>query len=83
MSKCNPLPNDSKLPEHQPYITETKLSSLDIEDEDTYKIIKTLDINKAHGHNEVSTRMLKLCDKSIVKPVYIIFKDCKFKKVVS
>ena len=77
MSKCNPLPNDSKL------FTETKLSSLDIEDEDTYKIIKTLDINKAHGHNEVSTRMLKLCDKSIVKPVYIIFKDCKFKKVVS
>ena len=83
MSKCNPLPNDSKLPEHQTYITETKLSSLDIEDEDTYKIIRTLDINKAHGHNEVSTRMLKLCDKSIVKSVYIIFKDCKFKKVVS
>ena len=73
-SQCTPLPNDSKLPENQTYITETKLSSFDIEDEDIYKIIKTLDINKAHGHDEVSIRMLKLCDKSIVKPLYHIQK---------
>ena len=31
--KCNLLPNDSKLPENQTYITEKKLKSLDIEDE--------------------------------------------------
>ena len=65
---------------HQIYITETKLSSFDIEDEDIYKIIKTLDINKAHGHDEVSIRMLKLCDKSIVKSLSIISKNCKLKK---
>ena len=76
-SKCNPLPNDSKLPENQSYITETKLSSFDTEDEDIYTIIMTLDINKAHGHNEVSIRMLKLCDRSIIKPLAIIFKNCK------
>ena len=78
-SQCNPLPNDSKLPENQTYITETKLSSFNIEDEDIYKIIKTLDINKAHGHDEVSIRMLKLCDKSIVKPLSIIFNNSKRK----
>ena len=44
-------------------ITESKLSSFDIEDEDLYKIIKTLDLTKAHGHYKVSIRMLKLCDK--------------------
>ena len=77
-SQCNPLPNDSKLPENQTYITETKLSSFDIEDEDIYKIIKTLDSNKGHGH-EVSIKMLKLCDKSIVKPLSIIFKNCKLR----
>ena len=76
-SQCNPLPNDSKLPET--YITETKLSSFNIGDEDTYKIIKTLDIYEAHGHDEVSIRMLKLCDKSIVKPLSIIFNNCKLK----
>ena len=77
--QCNPLPYDSKLPENQTYITETKLSSFNIEDEDIYKIIKTLDINKAHGHDEVSIRMLKLCDKSIVKPLSIIFNNYKLK----
>ena len=78
-SQCNPLPNDSKLPENQTYITETKLSSFNIEDEDIYKIIKTLDINKAHGHDELSIRILKLSDKSITKPLSIIFKNCKRK----
>ena len=80
MRQCNPLPNDSKLLENQTYITETKLSSFDIDDEDIYKIIKTLDINKAHGHNELFTRMFKLCDKSIVKPLPIKFKNCKLGK---
>ena len=78
-SQCNPLPNDSKLPENQTYITETKLSSFNTEHEDIYKIIKTLDINRAHGHDEVSIRMLKLCDKSIVKPLSIIFNNYKLK----
>ena len=68
--QCNPLSNDSKLPENQTHITETKLSSFNTEHEDIYKIIKTLDINRAHGHDEVSIRMLKLCDKSTVKPLY-------------
>ena len=62
------------------YIKETKLSSFDTEDEDIYKIIKILDINKAHGHDEVSLRMLKLCNKSIVQPLSIIFKNCKLRK---
>ena len=78
--QCNPLPNNNKLPENQTYITETKLSSFDIEDEDIYKIIKTLDINKAYGHHEISIRMLKLCDGSIAKPLPIIIKTCKIKK---
>ena len=74
------MPNNSKLPENQTYITETKLSSFNIEDEDICKIIKTLDINKARGHYEVSIRMLKLCDES-VKPLSIILKNCKLKKI--
>ena len=50
-----------------------------IEDEDIYRIIKTLDINKAHGHDKLSIRILKLCDKSIVKPLSIIFNNRKLK----
>ena len=54
--------------------------SSNIEDKDIYKILKTLDINKVHGHNEVSIRMLKLCDKSIVEPLSVIIKNYKVKK---
>ena len=34
LSQCNPLPKESKLPENQIYITETKVSSFDIDDKD-------------------------------------------------
>ena len=56
--------------------------SFDIEDRDIYKIIKTLDVNKAHGQDELSIRIFKLCGKSIVKPFSIIFQNCKFKKTL-
>ena len=78
-SQCNPLPNNSTLLENQTYITETKLSSFNIENENIYKRIKTIDINKAQGHNEVPIKMLKLCDKSIIKPFSIILSNCKLK----
>ena len=40
------------------------------------KIIKSLNVNKAHGHDDVSIGMIKLCGQSIVKPLLIIFKNC-------
>ena len=52
-----------------------------IEDEDIYRIIKTLDINKAHGYDEVSIRMLKLCGESIVKPISIIFSNVNLRRL--
>ena len=52
-----------------------------IEDEDIYRIIKTLDINKAHGYDEVKIRMLKLCGESIVKPLSIIFSNVNLRRL--
>ena len=40
------------------------------------KIINDLDPNKAHGHDMLSIRMIKLCGNSICKPLSIIFNDC-------
>ena len=34
--------------------------------EDILKIINNLDSNKAHGHDEISIRMLKLCGSSVL-----------------
>ena len=78
--RCNPLPNDSKLPESETYITETKFSSFNIEDEDVCKMIKTLDIDKTHGQDELSIRILKLCDESTIKPLSIICRKRKLKR---
>ena len=44
--------------------------------DDILKINKNLDPNKAHGHDMVSIRMIKICDASICKPLELIFKLC-------
>ena len=43
---------------------------------DILKIIRYLNPNKAHGHNIISIRMLKIWDKSICKPLGIISWSC-------
>ena len=40
------------------------------------KIIQSLDLNKAHGHDFVSTRMLKLSIPSLLKSLSLIFDSC-------
>ena len=75
-SHCTPLNNNSKVPESQTYITDSKLSSLQFEDKDIIKIIRTLDINKAHGYDDISIRMSKIGDLAIIKPLSIIFRNC-------
>ena len=41
-------------------------SSFQIEGDEILKIIRSLDINKSHGFDKISARMLKTCDSSIV-----------------
>ena len=70
-----PVANDSTLPTLLETPNET-LSSLEIMASDIGKIIKALKVNKAHGHDESFTRILKLCESAITKPFYLIFKNC-------
>ena len=37
---------------------------------------RSLDQNKAHGYDEISIRMIKLCASSISKPLHPIFRNC-------
>ena len=32
-----------------------------------------LDVNKAHGHDDISIRMIKICDNSLVRPLSRLF----------
>ena len=34
-----------------------------------------LNVNKAHGHDDISITMLKICDSELTEPLSIIFKN--------
>ena len=76
VNQCSLLNNDSVLPTDLPQLTNKCLDSIHFSSSDIAKIISHLDPNKAHGHDMLSIRMIKLCGNSICKPLSIIFNDC-------
>ena len=70
-SQCAPLNNNSKIPENQTYKTNTKLPLIKFMNKDT-NIIISLHDDKAHGHDNISIRMLKICNTAIVEPLSIL-----------
>ena len=65
--QCTPLKNNSSLPVNQIFLTQSRLTSLDFNEDELLKIIRALNISKAHGHDDISIRMIKICDKSLIK----------------
>ena len=70
--QCSLINTSSVLPTTLIMKTLGSLSTID----DILKIIRNLDPNKAHGHDMISIRMVKLCDASLCKPLELIFKSC-------
>ena len=64
----------SKLPNFS-YKTEKILTSFDIKDDDILSIIKNLNVDKAHGWDQLSIRMIKTCGDAITFPLKLIFKS--------
>ena len=52
------------------------LSTINFSTDDILKIVRNLDPNKAHRHDKISIRMIKICDTSICKPLKLIFQSC-------
>ena len=75
-SQCTPISNSSTLPSRNIFKTNKRLFALNIKKGDILKIIRKLNVNKAHGHDDISIRMLKICDSVITEPLSIIFKNC-------
>ena len=76
VDQCSPISNGSVLHSELPLRTDSSLSSCHFTKDDIFPIINNLDPNKAHGHDEISIRMLKICGDSICRPLSIIFKTC-------
>ena len=69
--QCSPVVNSSVLPDKS-YLTASFLESVTISGSDILKTIRSLDIKKAHGHDDISIRMLKICDDAIVELLKIL-----------
>ena len=73
-SQCTPISN-SILPSRNIFKTNKRLFALNIKKVDILKIIRKLNVNKAIGHDDISIRMLKICDSVLTEPLSIIFKN--------
>ena len=72
--QCAPLKNDSKLPSNQIYLTQSRLVSLNFNDDGILEIVRALNPHKALGYDDISIRMIKICDKSLLAPLIFYLK---------
>ena len=70
--QCKPLINNSTLPNLY-HLTDERLNHIPLTNDDILSQIRSLNINKSSGSDEISARMLMLCDDSIVVPLKLIF----------
>ena len=74
--QCNLLDNDSTLPLTVFFpLSHPSMSSFDLDEDSILNLIRSLDVHKSHGFDNISIRMLKICDYSIVKPLILIFNN--------
>ena len=63
--QCNIFDNGTILPEVS-FRTNKRLNHLEINDNDIMKVIKDVNPNIAHGWDEMSIRMMRLCGNTLV-----------------
>ena len=73
--QCTTIDTGSGLPRNIPVPT-SLISDLNISEEKILNIIRSLNPNKAHGWDEISIRMIKISDASLLTPLRIIFTNC-------
>ena len=56
-------------------LTNVNHQSLDFNEVELLQIIRALNINKAHGHDDISIRMIKICYRSLVKPLIVLLRN--------
>ena len=76
VQQCQPTAKNSILSTNQIFYTQNRLRDFDIDCGKILKLINGLNPHKAHGHDGVSIRMVKLCNLIITKPLSIIYKTC-------
>ena len=71
--QCSIINNSSELPFNLCKKIDEFISTVAFTSDDIATLIQNLDPNKFHGQDMLSTRMSKLCNKSICKPLDLYF----------
>ena len=78
--QCTALLNNTQFPTRITTHSESVLTSIDFFERFS-NIIKQLYPNKAHGHDNISIRIMKLCQDSINKPLETILRKCFHERI--
>ena len=73
--QLTPAKNGSVLPSSQEFLTQERLCSLDFSNDEIFKLVRSLNVHKAHVFDDISIRIIKLYDKSLVKSLIILFQS--------
>ena len=71
-TQCSLVNNSCQLSSHIQYLPDNRLSCVSFSNDKITKVINNLNPNKAHGQDNISIRMLKVCGPSIYTPLEII-----------
>ena len=52
--------NNSAFPDELTYMTEERIHSITFSESDVIEIVTALDVNEAHGNDNISVRMIQL-----------------------
>ena len=75
-NQCSSVDTGSKIPNELELITNENLFDIYFTSDDILNIINNLNVNKAHGYDNISIRIVKMFGKSICKPLELIFRNC-------
>ena len=76
VQQCQPIANNIIFPTNQVFYTQNRLRDFDIDCGKISKLMNGLSPHKAHGHDGISIRMVKLHNLTITKSLSIMYKNC-------
>ena len=71
-NQCSLIDTDSVLPQ-QTFATNLRINNIPLDEAKILALIRALTTNKAHGWDDISIQMIKICDESLVKPLMKIY----------
>ena len=74
-SICTPIKNNSRLPPFVYKTRSTRIHSFCATNKDILSIINSLNSSKAHGYDNISIKMIKICNEAVTIPLKIIFEE--------